>query len=198
MAVKKKAKILDKWKQKRWYTVLTPPIFEGKPLCELVAAEDEQLLNRIVRTSLVDLGLSGSSQVAMFTSLRFRITDVKGTMANTKLIGHEIAPSYLKTFARRGRSLIHQVVDIKTKDGIQVRIKVIAVTGSRVSENTLRNLRATLVKDVLTISTALNFDELMGDILYGRFVSSLYSSLKKITKMKRVEIRKSEVKEVFT
>jgi len=198
MAVKKKTKVMDKWKAKRWYTILTPTIFEGRPLCELVAAEDEQLLNRIVRTSLADLGLGGASQVAMFTSLRFRITDIKGTTANTKLIGHEIAPSYLKTFARRGRSLIHQVVDIKTTDGVLVRIKVLAVTGARVSENTMRNLRATLVKDVLTLASAVKFDEMMGDILYGRFVSNLYSSLKKITKMKRVEVRKSEVKEVFT
>ena len=197
MAGKRSAKVLDKWKQKKWFSVVSPGIFDSRPLCELIAIEDKQLKDRIVRTSLADLGMTGTSQVAMFTSLRFRITDVKGDTANTKLIGHEVAPSYIKTFARRGRSLIHQVVDVKTKDGVDMRLKVIAVTGARVSENTKRNIRALIVKEVLENSGALKFDELVQEILYARFVSKLYTALKAITKMKRVEIRKSEVKEVF-
>jgi small subunit ribosomal protein S3Ae len=197
MAGKRKAKVMDKWKQKKWYTVVSPGIFDSKPLCEVVAIEDHQLKDRIIKTSLADLGMTGTSQVAMFTSLKFRIGDVKGDTANTKLIGHEVAPSYIKTFARRGRSLIHQVVDVKTKDGVGIRLKVIAVTGARVSENTKRNLRELMVKEVLGNASALKFEELVTEILYGRFVSKLYTALKAITKMRRVEIRKSEIKEVF-
>jgi len=197
MAGKKKAKVMDKWKQKKWFTVLTPPIFESRTLCEVVAGEEEQLMNRIIKASLADIGVAGSSQVAMFTSLRFRINEVKGTTANTKLIGHEVAPSFIKTFARRRRSVIHQVIDSKTKDGIELRIKIIAVTGARVSENTRRNIRNLVVQEVKAGASSLNFDELMQDMLYGRFVSRLFNSLKKITRMKRVEIRKSELKEVF-
>ena len=197
MAVKKKAKVMDKWKTKKWFTVVTPPIFEGRPLCEVVASEEEQLVNRIIRTTLADIGLSGASQVGMFTSLRFRITDVTGTTANTKLIGHEVAPSFVKTFARRGRSLIHQVIDIKTRDGVQMRLKVIAVTGARVSENTMKNLRAAIVREVAAGASAADFNQLMQDILYGRFVAGIYNVLKKITKMRRVEVRKSQLKEIF-
>ena len=197
MAGKRKAKVVDKWKQKKWFSVVSPGIFDSKPLCEVVAIEDHQLINRIVKTSLADLGMTGGSQIAMFTSLKFRISDVKGDTANTKLIGHEVAPSFIKTFARRGRSLIHQVIDVKTKDGIEIRLKVIAVTGARVSENTKRNLRALMVKNVLENGSALKFEELVTEILYGRFVSKLYTSLKTITKMRRVEIRKSEIKEEF-
>lgn len=197
MAAKRKTKVMDKWKQKKWYTVVTPAIFEGRQLCEVVAVEDKHLINRVIRASLADIGVTGGSQVAMFTSLKFRISAVNGTTASTNLIGHEIAPSYMKTFARRGRSLIHQVVDVKTKDGKEVRLKAIAVTGARVSENTKRNLRSLMVQEILNHSKTLNFDELMQEMLYGRFVSKLYNSLKSITKMRRVEIRKSEVKEVF-
>jgi small subunit ribosomal protein S3Ae len=176
---------------------VTPAVFEGRQLCEVVAVEEDQLVNRIIRSSLADIGISGMSQVAMFTALRFRITEVKGNTAYTKLIGHEVAPSYIKTFARRGRSLIHQVIDIKTKDGVEVRLKVIAVTGARVSENTRRNLRNLIVQEVLASAVTFNFDELIHEILYARFVSRLYNSLKAITRMRRVEIRKSEVKEIF-
>jgi len=197
MASKKKTKVMDKWKQKKWFSVVTPAMFDNKPLCELVAAEDKNLINRIVRTSLADIGVTGGSPVAMFTSLKFRVNEVKGDTAYTNLIGHEVAPSYMKTFARRGRSLIHQVVDIKTKDGLDVRLKAIAVTGARVSENTKRNLRERMVAEIKEGASQFSYNELMQEILYGRFVSKLYNSLKKITKMKRTEIRKSELKEVF-
>jgi len=193
----KKTKIMDKWKQKKWFTVVTPAVFEGRQLCEVVAVEEDQLVNRIIKSSLADIGISGMSQVAMFTALRFRITEVKGNTAYTKLIGHEVAPSYIKTFARRGRSLIHQVIDTKTKDGVEVRLKVIAVTGATVSQNTRRNLRNLIIQEVLAGAATYNFDELVHEILYARFVSRLFNSLKAITRMRRVEIRKSEVKEIF-
>ena len=37
----------------------------------------------------------------------------------------------------------------------------------------------------------------MQDVLYGRFSSKLFNRLKTITKMRRIEVRKSERGEVF-
>jgi small subunit ribosomal protein S3Ae len=68
MASKKKTKVMDKWKQKKWFSVVTPIMFDSKPLCELVATEDKHLVNRVVRTSLSDIGVTGSSSIANFTS----------------------------------------------------------------------------------------------------------------------------------
>lgn len=146
---------------------------------------------------MFELGAKGSSQVSMFTTLRFRITDVTGSEASTKLLGHEIAPSFIKTFARRGKSLIHQVVDEKTKDGEELRLKVIAVTGSGVSENTRRNIREALVDETRKAIAEKPFDEVIQDVVHGRVSSKIFSRLKQITKMRRVEIRSSERGEVF-
>jgi small subunit ribosomal protein S3Ae len=193
----KKVKAVDKWKSKKWYTVKAPQLFDNKELCEIVAADPKRLPNRIIKSSLFELGTGGSSQIAMFTTLRFRIIDVSGVEAQTKLLGHEISPSFIKTFARRGKSLIHQVVDEKTKDGQNLRLKIIAVTGSRVSENTRRNLRSILVEETKKSIVEKPFDEVIQDVIYGRFSSKLFSRLKQITKMRRVEVRKSERGEIF-
>ncbi len=193
----KKAKIVDKWKAKKWYSVKAPAIFEGKELCEVVAGDDKTLMNRVVRKSLLELGIGGSSQIAMFTTMFFRIRDVKGSDANAVLLGHEISPSFIKTFARRGKSLIHQVVDEKTKDNESLRLKLIAVTGARVSQNTRSNLRKVLVDESKKAIAEGNFDDVMQDVLYGRFSSKLFNRLKTITKMRRIEVRKSERGEVF-
>src|SRR5512136_3375706 len=106
-------------------------MFESRELCEVVASDDKKLANRIVRASLMELGMGGASQMAMFTTLRFRINGVNGNDASTLLLGHDIAPSFIRTFARRGKSLIHQVVDEKTKDNEALRLKIIAVTAAR-------------------------------------------------------------------
>ncbi len=193
-----KTKIVDKWKGKKWYSARAPSLFEGKEIAEVVASDEKLLMNRVVRKNLLELGAGGgSSQLAMFTTVLFRIKEVKGAEVTTSLIGHEISPSFIKTFARRGKSLIHQVVDEKTKDGETLRVKLIAVTGARVSENARRNLRKALVDESKKLISEGNFDELMPDILYGRFSSKLFIRLKMITKMRRIEVRKSERKEVF-
>lgn len=194
----KKVKVVDKWKAKKWYSVKAPQLFETKEICEVVAVDETKLLNRVVRASLMELGVSsGASQMASVTSLRFRIKEVRGNDAYTTLIGHEISNSFIRTFARRGRSLIHQVVDEKTKDNENLRLKIIAVTGARVSENTKRNLRNIIVDECKKAIVEKNFDEIIQDTIYGRVSSRIYNRLKQITKMKRVEIRKSERGELF-
>lgn len=173
-------------------------MFENKEFCEVVASDDKKLTNRVVKASLFELGVGGAaSQMAMFTSLRFRITGVNGSDASTKLLGHEISSSFIKTFARRGKSLIHQVVDEKTKDSENLRLKVVAVTGARVSRNTRRNLRNALVEEAKKAVAEKNFDDVIQDVIYGRFSSRLFGRLKQITRMRRVEVRKSERGEVF-
>lgn len=156
-----------------------------------MASDDARLVNRIVRASLLELGLGGASQMAMFTTLKFRIKEVNGNDAHTSLLGHEISTSFIRSFARRGKSLIHQVVDEKTKDNEDLRLKIIAVTGARVSQNTKRNLRSALVEECRKSVVDKNFDEVMQDVIYGRLSSKIFSRLKQITRMKRVEVRKS-------
>ena len=190
-------KTVDKWKAKKWYSVKAPLMFEGKELCEVVASDDKKLPNRIVRASLMELGMGGASQMAMFTTLRFRINGVNGSDASTLLLGHDIAPSFIRTFARRGKSLIHQVVDEKTKDNEMLRLKIIAVTAARVSQNTRRNLRNIIVDECRKSIAEKNFDDVIQDVIYGRFSSKMFGRLKQVTKMRRVEIRKSERGEVF-
>lgn len=181
---------------KKWYTLVAPPLFDNKEIFEVVAADDKILLNRIIRANLLDL-ISVSSQTAMLTSLNFRIHEVKGAQAFMKLIGHEVSPTYIKTFARRGKSLIHVVVDINTKDGEDVRIKSVGVTAGKISNTTATNLRQSLKEEILKNCAGLTYDELMQEILYGKLVSKVFNKLKQIASMRRVEIRKTERKETF-
>ncbi len=192
----KKAKVVDKWKSKQWFTVLAPSAFDTKEIAELAATEEENLKNRILSLSLADV-TGQPSQSAIFTSLKFRIGDVKGKSAYTKLIGHEISPSYIRTLSRRNRSIINVVYDVKTKDDQSVRVKLLAITGSEVSQNTKKNIYHAIMEELKKVGAEYTLDQLMQEVIFGKFASKIFNRLKQITMMRRVEVRKSEVKEQF-
>ncbi|MFA5077067.1 MAG: hypothetical protein WC488_01430 [Candidatus Micrarchaeia archaeon] len=190
----KKTKVVDKWKTKQWYNVLAPHIFDNKEIAEIISSDEDNLKNRIVSISLAEI-TGQPSQISIFTSLKFRVMEVKGKSAYTKLIGHEISPSYIRTLSRRNRSLITFVKDLKTKDDQVLRVKILAITGSAVSQNTKKNLHHAIDAEVKKMAEEFTSDQLMQEIVFGRFASKVFNRLKQITAMRRVETRKTELKE---
>lgn len=188
----KKAKVIDKWKLKQWYTVLAPQIFDGREIAEIISSDEDNMKDRIIRVSLADV-TGQPSQSAIFTALKFRVTEVKGKNAHTKLIGHELSASYVLTLSRRNRSLIKVIKDIKTVDEQNVRLKILAISGSELSQNTKKNIHHAIHEEVNKIVGEQNFDQLMQDVVFGRLASKIFNRLKQITAMRRVEIRKSEI-----
>lgn len=186
-------KTVDKWKLKVWYKVVAPEEYENKELGEVPASDPKILINKIIKSPLFLLGgRPGASSIN--TRIKFRIVDIKGTTAFTRLIGHEIDQSFIKTLARRRRSVIDQVVDVETKDGNKVRIKGIIITVNRISQRpktTLRNMFKEHVKEVVK---DMNTNELMQAILFGKFTDQIQQNLKKITPIRKVQINKTEIK----
>ncbi len=194
--VAKKTKVVDTFKLKTWYAVQAPEFFDKKEIGQLVALEPETLKNRVVRIGLGEI--TGSfSQSNAFTSVEFRISDVQGKTLSTRFIGHELMPSYIKTLLRRRRSIIYNVDDIKTKDGVGVRIKSVAVTAFRASEAVRHGLRAAISSEIKTAASELDMNTLAQEMLFGKFAAKVFGKVKHITPLRRLEIRKSELSETF-
>ncbi|VVC01106.1 30S ribosomal protein S3Ae [uncultured archaeon] len=194
--VQKKTKVVDTFKLKTWYAVQAPDFFDKKEIGQVVALEPDMLKNRVMSVSLTEL--SGSySQSNAFTSVKFRISDVQGKTASTKFIGHDLAPGYIKTLLRRRRSIIYNVDDAVTKDGQQIRIKSVSVTAFRASEAVRHALRAGVSVAVKAAVAEVDMATLAQELLYGKFAAKVFSKVKSITPLRRLEIRKSEVTEVF-
>lgn len=194
--VKSSKKVVDKWKTKQWYNVVAPEVFEGRVVTEIVASEPDNLINRIIPVNLIDI-TGKMSQQNIYTTVKFRVREVKGNNAYTDIIGHELAPGYLRTLARKKMSVIHHVIPLETKDGKKMKIKIVGVTFSKVSANTKKNLRNALVKAVLENGRPMSYNELIREIVYGNFASKLFSVANAINAMRRVEVRKTELEETF-
>ena len=196
MAEAKRTKVVDNWKLKSWYNVFAPEIFEGKQIGQVVALEEDTLKNRVIKSGLGEL--TGSySQATAYTNVYFRITNVQGKSANTKFIGHELAPGYIKTLLRRRRSILYIVDDAKTKDGHGMRIKSVAVCAFRESEAVRHDLRAAISREIRAAASELDLNTLIQEIVFGKFSAKIFGRVKNITPLRRLEIRKSELAESF-
>lgn len=194
--VTKKTKLVDKWKLKTWYTLVAPDVFENRELGQVVSSDEANLKNRIIRMGLGDM-LGSFSQGTAYTVIYFRVSGVTGKTAHTKFIGHELVPGYIRTLARRRRSIMSQVDDVVTKDGVQVRVKSLCISGLKVSEAVRADVRKTISESVMHIAKQTDFPILVQEIVFGKLSSKLFAAVKKMGPLKRVEIRRSEVLEKF-
>jgi small subunit ribosomal protein S3Ae len=185
-----KGKAIDKWKTKSWYTVYAPEIFEGREIGKIPATEDKQLIGRIIRIGLSEITGDLSQS---YNSVNFKIASVKGKSAQAILLGHELSKGYLKTLVRRGRSIIGVIEDVVTKDGVKLRVKAIALTSRRVSTPVTKAIRAEATKEIIERSKEMSISQLEQEIIFGKFSSRIFNRIKKISPIKRVEVRKTEL-----
>jgi small subunit ribosomal protein S3Ae len=189
-----KEKIVDTWKSKTWYTVLAPQMFENKEIAQIPATEDAHLINRIVKVSLAELTGDLSQS---YVNLHFRINEVKGKTAYTKLIGHEMSAGYLRTLVRRRRNVVNEVVDVESKDGVKLRVKISIFTARRVSSPVKTALRNATREEVKLRMKDMDFQQLSQEVIFGKFSATLFNRLKKLCPVKRIEVRKTEIFEKF-
>jgi len=189
-----KGKLVDTWKTKSWYNIIAPEMFESKEIAQIPANEDSSLINRIIKVSLAEV-TGDMSQ--LHTTLNFRIKDIKGKSAFTKLVGHELSPSYLKTLVRRRRDVINEVIDVQTKDNVSIRIKVTIFTAKKVSSRAKATIRNNAREEIKERAREMDFSHLEQEVIFGKFSTRVFNRIKKIVPIKRVEVRKTEVIESF-
>ncbi len=191
---KRKSRRTEKKKSKEWYTVVAPQEFDSKELGEVLATDEGKVMHRIIPVSLRDM-TGKMSQANIYTTLNFRIKDVKGKTAYTELIGHNLSPGYIRTLVRRRRTILHTIRDLPTSDDRNVRVKLLAVTRERISETMKKNLREIIEKQLSEASGEYDYYSLMQEIIHGRLASRIFNQLRQVTPMSRVEFRRTELHE---
>ena len=190
--VKKTVKV-DKWKIKQEYIVKAPKLFEEKEMSVIYANDEKNLYNRVIRFPYSTL-TNKFDQYALYTTLKLRIVEVKGKTALTRYIGSFITPGFLKTLARRKRSVINEFKDITTKDNDQIRVKTTIITARRVSTSAKREIRNIIGTFLSNRAKESNTNEFVGYILANKIERDVRKDLQKIAPIKKVLVHKSEVK----
>ena len=190
-----KGAIKDKWKLKKWFTIVTPKIFGEIVLGSTPAFDANQTIGRKVETTLYDL--TGDYNL-VYVHLYFKIIGAEGEKLITRFAGHELSRDYVRSLVRRKSSKINTIVDVTTKDGYTLRVKGLALTTykAHVSQKTaIRKIISDMLSKKASEST---FDEFVQDIVFGKTSNEIFELTKKICPLRKVEMEKTKLLKVPT
>lgn len=187
---KKPKRTIDTWKKKKWFTIYAPNLFDRRELAETIAEKPETLINRVISVSARDVSNQPKKQ---HISLLFKVNDVQGLKAFTKLMGHEIKSSFLKRLIRRRSSKIetNQVVELKNKEKAKVKTVILSVRKLRKNQETA--IRKIMMEKIDYEGRKKDFDDLVQELVFGHTASKIESEAKKIGLIKRIEVVSSRL-----
>ncbi len=185
-----RATVKDKWKMKKWYTIVAPPVFGEVPLGTTPADDPLKLIGRVLETTLYDL--TGDFTL-VHVHLFFQIIKVVGDKCITRFKGHELARDYMRSIVRRRSSKIQGIFNVQTKDGYGLRITGVVLTSFRCKSSQKRAIRKMMKEIIETRASQMTFDELIQAMIFGKLASEIYNEAKKIYPIRKVEIYKSKL-----
>ena len=186
--VRKTRKIKDKWKEKRWVTVLAPESFNNVPVAYVPITSDKTAVGRVVEATLFDI-LKGDPSQHQY-KLFFQIDKVTEEKATTIFKRYEYAKEFLRSLIRRGSSRINFVIDTKTKDGYVFRIKILTLSHRELNTSRKRALRLEAKKQIERIVPQMTIDEFVQAACYGKINSDIMAATKKIIRVRHVGLEK--------
>jgi small subunit ribosomal protein S3Ae len=187
---KRRGRIKDKWRDKKWYKVVSPPYFGGVELGAIPADDPSKLVGRIVDGTLYDITNDFAHQ---YLKLYFRVEDVEGKTARTVFKGHEYSRDYLRSLVRRRTTRVDGIFNVTTKDNYGLTLAVSVFTLSRIKTSQEQDIRTIMHKIVKQKATALTFDQFVQELVLGKIASDIYNEAKKISPLRHVGVRKSKL-----
>jgi small subunit ribosomal protein S3Ae len=185
---RRKGRIKDKWREKRWVTVNAPDSFNNIPIAYVPITDDENALGRVIEITLFDI-LKGDPSQHQY-KLYFQLHKVEGEIATTIFKRFEYSKEFLRSLVRRGSSKINFIIDIKTKDGYVFRVKVIALTHRPLNTSRKHALRI-IARDVINKTVPeMTIDQFVQATCYSKINSDIMAAFKRVIKVRHVGLEK--------
>jgi len=185
---RRKGRIKDKWREKRWVTVNAPDSFNNVPIAYVPITDDENASGRVIEITLFDI-LKGDPSQHQY-KLYFQINKVDGENASTIFKRFEYSKEFLRSLVRRGSSKINFIIDIKTKDGYVFRVKVIALTHRPLNTSRKHALRI-IARDVINKTVPeMTIDQFVQATCYSKINSDIMAAFKRVIKVRHVGLEK--------
>ncbi len=185
---RRKGRIKDKWREKRWVNVNAPDSFNNVPLAYVPITDDENASGRVIEVTLFDI-LKGDPSQHQY-KIYFQIDKVDGDNASTIFKRFEYSKEFLRSLVRRGSSKINFIIDIKTKDGYVFRIKIIALTYRPLNTSRKHALRI-IARDVINKTVPeMTIEQFVQATCYSKINSDIMAAFKRVIKVRHVGLEK--------
>jgi small subunit ribosomal protein S3Ae len=185
---RRKGRVKDKWREKKWITVNAPDSFNNVPIAYVPITDEENAPGRVLEVTLYDI-LKGDPSQHQY-KMYFQLDKVEGDKASTIFKRFEYSKEFLRSLVRRGSSKINFIIDVKTKDGYVFRIKVIALTHRQLNTSRKHDLRL-IIKDIINKTVPeMEIDQFVQATCYGKINSDIMAAIKKVIKIRHVGLEK--------
>ncbi len=185
---RRKGRIKDKWREKRWVNVNAPDSFNNVPIAYVPITDDENASGRVIEITLFDI-LKGDPSQHQY-KLYFQLHKIDGEIATTIFKRFEYSKEFLRSLVRRGSSKINFIIDIKTKDGYVFRVKVLALTHRPLNTSRQHALRI-IARDVINKTVPeMTIDQFVQATCYSKINSDIMAAFKRVIKVRHVGLEK--------
>ena len=185
---RRKGRVKDKWREKKWVTVSAPDSFNNVPIAYIPITDEKNAEGRVLEVTLYDI-LKGDPSQHQY-KMYFQINKVEGDKATTIFKRYEYSKEFLRSLIRRGSSRINFIIDIKTKDGYVFRIKVLALTHRQLNTSRKHALRL-IARDVINNTVPqMTVDQFVQATCYSKINSDIMAAFKKVIRVRHVGLEK--------
>jgi len=185
---RRKGRVKDKWREKKWITVNAPDSFNNVPIAYVPITDDENASGRVLEVTLYDI-LKGDPSQHQY-KMYFQLDKVQDEKASTIFKRFEYSKEFLRSLVRRGSSKINFIIDAKTKDGFIFRIKVIALTHRQLNTSRKHDLRL-IARDIINKTVPeMTIDQFVQATCYGKINSDIMAAAKKVIRIRHVGLEK--------
>ena len=182
--------IRDKWRRKDWYDIYLPRYFGETKVGETPAEEPEKIVGRVYETTLAQITGDFSQE---YLKLYFQVTGIDENTAHTVFKGHEYLRDYLRSLVRRWSTKVDGFFRITTQDGYRLKIVITAMTNSRIKTSQEQAIRDIMQKVVDEKAQTLDYGQIVHEMVLGKLASDIYNEARKVTALRHVGVRKSEL-----
>lgn len=185
---RRKGRVKDKWREKKWVTVNAPDSFNNVPIAYVPITDDENARGRVLEVTLYDI-LKGDPSQHQY-KMYFQIDKVENDKASSIFKRFEYSKEFLRSLVRRGSSKVNFIIDAKTKDGYIFRIKVIALTHRQLNTSRKHSLRL-IARDIINKTVPeMTIDQFVQATCYGKINSDIMAAAKKVIRIRHVGLEK--------
>ncbi|MCD6403147.1 MAG: 30S ribosomal protein S3ae [Candidatus Aenigmarchaeota archaeon] len=179
-----------KLKSKAWFTLLAPEYLGSKPLGITPASDAKYVIGRVVESSVMNLTDDYNKYYMKF---KFRVDKVDGQNAHTVFYGMECLQDYISRLVRRRTKRIDTIQDVKTKDGVTLRVKTIMITNKTIKSSVVKVLRNFVKKVVEEEVSKATISQVVEKILKDVIKRRILEEGSKIYPIRHFEIRRIDV-----
>lgn len=181
---------VKKTKSKAWYTIVSPEIFGAKDIGKTTAGDPSFLKGRIVTVSAIDVTNNFSKYYLKF---KFRVNELNGERAYTVFDGSECMRDYISRMVLRHIRRIDTIQDLKTKDGVPIRVKSLAIVSKKMNSSIVKVIRKRIQNLVKSIVEEANLGDFLNGVINDQPKIRVLDDIRKIYPVRNFEFRKTEV-----